>query len=108
MNLSNLGNSIKLNRERMNLTQEKLADLLDVSPHYIYELEKCGKTPSLPTIIKIAEVFHISIDSLLSDHNEPEVLYNSDQLSELLNSLSANKRNNLYKVLCNLLPYLKL
>ena len=48
MNIDNLGRSVAYHRKRMNLTQEKLAEHLDVSTHYIYEIEKCGKTPSFP------------------------------------------------------------
>ncbi len=33
MNLDNLGSSIANHRKSMNLTQEKLAEHLDVSPH---------------------------------------------------------------------------
>ena len=67
MNLDNLGKSIAERRKMMKMTQERLAEHLEVSTHYIYEIEKCGKTPSFPMMIKIADLFHTTIDSLLSD-----------------------------------------
>jgi len=88
--------------------QEKLAEYLDVSTHYIYEIEKCGKTPSFPMMIKIAELFHTSIDSLLSDNDTKKPNTDDNHLMSLINSLSADKQEKLYKFLQCTLPYLKL
>ena len=66
MNLDKLGSKIKNNRRLLKLTQEQLAELIDVCPHYIYEIEKGLKTPSLPMLIAISENLHVSIDNLLS------------------------------------------
>lgn len=40
MNINNLGIEIKKNRKLLKLTQEQLAELIDVNPHYIYEDRK--------------------------------------------------------------------
>ena len=108
MNIDNLGRSVAYHRKRMNLTQEKLAEHLDVSTHYIYEIEKCGKTPSFPMMIKIAELFHTSIDSLLSDNDTESPNTDDNNLMLLINSLSADKQEKLHKFLQCTLPYLKL
>ena len=107
MNLDKLGSKIKNNRRLLKLTQEQLAELIDVSPHYIYEIEKGLKTPSLPILIAISENLHISIDNLLSATSQ-NADRNSDELDLLITNLNSEQRANLAKVIRNLLPWLKL
>ncbi len=106
MNIDFLGKSIRKNREKLSLTQDKLADLLNVSTHYIYELERGMKLPSLTMLMQIAETFHVSIDSMLTESNE----FNNDNnnLDLLLKDLSDSKKEKLYEILRQLLPYLNL
>lgn len=107
MNFSNLGNSIKYNRELLNLTQESLAEMINVSPHYIYELERGLKLPSLKILIALSETLHTGIDNLLSI--QPQITdTRDDELNLLINKLNAEQRNNLSKILKPLLPHLKL
>lgn len=47
MDFEQIGMRIKACRKQKHLTQEKLAECLDVSSHYIYELERGVKTMSL-------------------------------------------------------------
>ena len=106
MDITLLGKSIRKNRELLNLTQDKLAELLNVSTHYVYELERGLKVPSLPVMIQIAEIFHVSIDFMLSE----TVPYHSDadNMQLLLNSLTREKKEKLYNIVAGLLPYLNL
>lgn len=107
MNLDKLGSKIKNNRRLLKLTQEQLAELIDVSPHYIYEIEKGLKTPSLPILIAISENLHVSIDNLLSTTSQ-NADRNGDELDRLINNLNAEQRANLAKVILSLYPWLKL
>ena len=50
MDFEQIGMRIKACRKQKHLTQEKLAECLDVSSHYIYELERGVKTMSLYTL----------------------------------------------------------
>ena len=106
MNLDNLGKSIAERRKMMKMTQERLAEHLEVSTHYIYEIEKCGKTPSFPMMIKIADLFHTTIDSLLSDDENDAA--NHWGIYSLIDALSAEKQEKLCEFLQSVLPYLKL
>ena len=58
-----LGKRICFYRLKFNITQEKLAALTNCSREYIAYLESGTKTPSLPTLIDLANVLHI-VDSL--------------------------------------------
>ncbi len=107
MNLNNLGIEIKNNRRLLKLTQEQLAELIDVSPHYIYEIEKGLKIPSLPILIAISEQLHVGIDNLLSG-NQQNITYDGDELDYLIKNLNHSQRINLANIIRNLYPYLKL
>ena len=61
-----LGKRICFYRLKFNITQEKLAALTNCSREYIAYLESGTKTPSLPTLIDLANVLHISVDDCLA------------------------------------------
>lgn len=107
MNIEELGFRIKQCRKSKQLTQEKLAELTDVSPHYIYEIEKGLKCMSLTTLADIATVLNISTDYLLFGTQEYSSQEQIDQLDLILNGLTGQKRQNIAEVIKLLLPYLK-
>lgn len=76
-----LGERVKLGRKANNLTREKLAELVDVSPRFLAEVE-AGKTGvSLQTLKNISLALSTSTDYLLgldniTNINQLEILYN--------------------------------
>lgn len=74
-----IGARIKKARERAGMTQEHMAELIDVSVQYVSDLER-GKTgASVSTIIKICRTLQTSSDELLlgrGTHNQAERLEN--------------------------------
>ena len=54
MDQAAIGNRIKTMRERANLTQEQLAELVDISPTHMSVIERGVKTPKLDTFVRIA------------------------------------------------------
>tara|TARA_B100001167_G_C16774897_1_gene310924 strand:- start:37614 stop:37811 length:198 start_codon:yes stop_codon:yes gene_type:complete len=59
-----LKNTIKDYRARFNLTQEDLAQTINVSRQTINAIEKGKFDPSLPTAFRLAAVFKCSIEEL--------------------------------------------
>ena len=49
-----IGARIKAARERVHLTQEKLAEIVDISPTHMSVIERGVKTPKLDTFVRIA------------------------------------------------------
>ena len=47
---------------------KKLAELVDVTPFYISNIESGNRIASLPTMLKIAKTLDISLDYLLLDN----------------------------------------
>ena len=68
-----LGDKIKLYREKKIMTQNEVAVLLDVSPATISKYESGALEPNIESLKRLAELFEISIDELLSDEKEFDI-----------------------------------
>ncbi len=60
-----LGENIKKNRKRLNLTQEKLAEVLGVTIGAVHKWETGMSAPELSMLVKMASFFEVSVDVLL-------------------------------------------
>ena len=67
MDMIAIGSRIKEAREQAHLTQEELAEIVDISPTHMSVIERGVKTPKLDTCVKIANALHLSADALLQD-----------------------------------------
>ena len=69
-----IGKRIKKFREKLEMSQQKLADLLGVSRQAVSQIEKGARKIYLEELIKLSEIFSITTDSLLNEDMEPEVI----------------------------------
>ncbi len=53
IDLIGIGKRVKTARTEHKLTREKLAEIVNVTPHYIYEIERGMKAMSLETLANI-------------------------------------------------------
>lgn len=106
MDKKEIGNRIKICRKGKKLTQEALAEQINVSPHYIYEIERGSKTMSLNILAQLSQVLHISTDYLLFGQQQDSV-FPADELTVLTEQLSAEHRKAVTKMLSAIIPYLK-
>ena len=61
-----IGQRIKIARIKKGVTQETVADLIDITPAHMSNVET-GKTKvSLPTLIAIANALSVSVDTLIA------------------------------------------
>jgi transcriptional regulator with XRE-family HTH domain len=60
-----LGERIKLLRKDQGITQDQLSEYINVSRSSVKGYENDGVEPSLSVLIKIADVFNVSLDYLL-------------------------------------------
>ncbi len=67
MDYKSLGQRIRQQRKDMNMTQEELASVSDVSTSYIGHIERGIKRCSLETLICICNALDISPNTLLQD-----------------------------------------
>ncbi len=90
-----IGSRIRAKRKQQFLTQEKLAEKLDVSTQFIYQIEHDVRMPSVANLIKMSDILKVSIDFLLKGRE----ISRDDELELLLAKLSQSERDLLYKSL---------
>ena len=91
-----IGYRIRAKRKEMKLTQEQLAEKVDVSPSHIGEIERATSICSLAVLVRIADALELNLDSLIRGINKD----NADiAFSELLESVP-NDNKKLYIKLC--------
>lgn len=62
-----IGKRIKIARIKVDLTQEKLAEMIELSPTHLSNIETGTTRVSLSTIISLANALSVSVDDLLCD-----------------------------------------
>lgn len=68
-----LGDNIKLYRENKKMTQNYVADVLEVSPATISKYEAGMLEPSIESVKRLADLFEITIDELLRDESKFDI-----------------------------------
>ena len=65
-----IGRQIRLRRMEQNISQERLSELIDVSPRHMCTIENGKSFPSIETLVKIADILHLDLNEFF---NLPEV-----------------------------------
>lgn len=81
MDLTLLGDRIRIAREKKGITQETLAERVNISPSHISVIERGVKTARIDTVARIANELDVSADYLLQD------LVKRSRESQLLSSI---------------------
>ena len=68
-----LGGKLKLYREKHNMTQKEVAEILGVEPGTISKYELGMIEPNIESIKKLAEIFNVTIDELLKDEEKFDI-----------------------------------
>lgn len=84
----NIGGRIRERRKQLHLTQENLAELIDVTPQMISTAENGTKGIRPENIIKLSKALNVSCDYLLTGHSSS---YDYDALYETANQLSQSE-----------------
>lgn len=61
-----LGENVRKFRKQRMLSQEQLAELCDISTSFLGHIERGTRKMSLETLVSLADVLHVTPDSLLS------------------------------------------
>ena len=84
INYTQLGKRIKDYRLKAKLTQEALAEQIDVATSTIAHAESGTNKPSLPLLIKIANALKVTVDQLLCDNLPVVDVYVEKDIAEVL------------------------
>ncbi len=71
-NENKLGNNIRKYREIYDMSQSMLAGLILIDRTSISRYEKGKRLPDIFTLCRIADIFQISLDTLVGRDNDPQ------------------------------------
>lgn len=104
LDFKTIGLKIRERRKSLSITQEYIAEQLDVNPSHISNIE-CGRAnPSLTALIKIANLLQCSVDYFI----EEEYTYKSksknaesidEQILKKLHSCNFETKNKILKII---------
>ena len=87
-----LGRKIRKYRQLANLTQEQLAERIDMATSNISHIERATTQVSLPSLVKIANVLNVSLDQLVCDSLPVASAYLEQEIGMLLKDCTAREK----------------
>ncbi len=102
-NASMLGDMIREGREQLQLTQEEVAEKLQVNLTHYGNIERGTNNPSLPLFIKIVKILNLSVDAYIY----PEKLYNDGISQQIIRLLSQCTKRERKIILANILTLIE-
>lgn len=96
INYREMGKRIKEERNKLRITQEKLAEQINVSPSYISEIERGSSICSLAVLVNISDILETNIDYLVNGINENNI---DSSFSKILKDIP-KKEHKLYISIC--------
>jgi transcriptional regulator with XRE-family HTH domain len=107
VNYVEIGNKIRIERENFDMSREKFAEILNLSPYFLGQIERGERKMSINTLIKISECLHISIDSLFFEQVNVNNNNNNNNILHLLINRCSEKEVSVIEGLIKLLlPHL--
>ncbi len=94
-----IGKRIQEIRKQRGLTQEQLAELIDISTHYLSALERGIYNIKLDLLVKMLNTLDCSADEAFQDVVNNSSKVKSSQLSDKLKSLPLNEQKKIYEVI---------
>lgn len=83
-NLAKIGKRISEQRKSMGLTQEQLAEQMDVSIQMISNLERGIKAIRIDNLIRLSEILNVSTDYILTgQYSNSDINILAEQISQL-------------------------
>ena len=76
--------NLKLIRKERNLSQEELAEILEVSRQAVSKWERDLSLPDINSIPKLAEIFEISVDELMQVKTETKENIGKNKVDEIV------------------------
>ena len=91
MNYEEIGKRIRKYRKLKNLSQEQLAEKINISTTHMSHIETGNTKLSLPVLAELASVLEVRTDDLLSDQNTAALSTAMEEISAILEKCSAKE-----------------
>ena len=104
-----ISQNIKKYRLLNRMTQEKLAERLDLDTQYYAQLERGERNFTIEKLIRLCSIFQIGIEDIIeiepSDNQDTSELW--EEVSEQLKSLSNTQLRLVERFISEIVPYVK-
>ena len=96
----NIGSNIRTARKRADLTQEKMSELIGVTPQYLSDLERGLVGTSIATLIRICTELNVSADFILFGKSDEEVVeeVRAKFMSKCVNQVTTGIQPTIFKI----------
>lgn len=88
-----IGKRMQSERKKQGITQEHLAELLDVSVGYVSQIERGISKPNLEMLAAVSNHLHCDLAYLISGSTTVEESYLLSELSSKVETLTAKEKN---------------
>ena len=93
-----IGKRIQEYRKKKGITQDELAEIIDISPHYLSALERGVYNIKLSTLVKILNSLDCSADEVFCDVVDKSCAVTTSRLSEKLSTLPVEEQKKILAV----------
>ena len=107
MNIETIGANIRKVRLEKKMRQEDLAEKAELTPNYIGAIERGEKIPSLESLVAIINALGTSSNIIFRDVIEADYTVKTSLLSDKIDKLSKESRENVYAVIDTMISRLK-
>ena len=94
-----VGERIRKQRQLNGYSREKLAEMVDITPRFCYDLELGLKNMSVNTLYKLSNALHVSVDYILKGSSNTSDDY--EPFISMISLCPANKRDHLEKIIAH-------
>ena len=98
LDYSIIGQRLKKARQNKNLTQEDLAEKLDVSVAFLSRIERGSSHINLKRLNQICNILEINEGQILNGSSSDSKNYLNSEFSELLKNSSSEQQKLIYKI----------
>ena len=98
-----IGRRIKEIRKRKKIPQEKLAEMIGISPNYMSALERGAYNIKLELLVQIIDCLDITADDLFRDVIKNGYMNRASRISDEIESLPIGEQQRIFEVLDALL-----
>lgn len=88
-----LGEHIKNARIKKELTQEELAEILEITPTHVKHIESGHRKPSIEILFKTAKILDMSVDNVIFSDNDDRTI--KSEINEINNLLTKCEKKEL-------------
>ena len=94
-----IGKRIKFYRKKRGLTQEELAEKVELSSHFISALERGMYSVKLENLVKIMNVLECTADDLFCDSVKDKTKAHASRLAKEMSNIPEHEQERIFKVL---------